>query len=1097
LCNAKGKKERQCWKKNSMLEERPISPDSIQLLHAGMNHSVRLSASEKIASQQQLDYYYAVVKKQILQFQSYTTGLFPRYSTENNVGYVRDSLYCAMTCWALSRGYLRLNDDQGRYYELGQAAVKTMRGILLCWMRQSDKVENFKRVHSAVFALHSKFNLLTGEAVEGTENYGHLQIDVVALFILTLVQMITSGLEIIYTTDEVSFVQNIVFYIERAYRTPDFGMWEMGTRYNDGTPELHASSIGMVKAALEAINGCNLYGSKGTVGSVIYVDIDAHNRNRTTFETLLPRESNSKNVDASLIPTISFPCFAAHDESLHHRTFAKCIRKLKGKYGFKRFLRDGQFCVLENPNRQFYQSGETKLFQGVECQWPMFFVYMIIDGVYMGNQHQVKVYADLLEPLLIMENHQAIVPHYYYFQTESIYHERSHPGSQIMLPSLGKGLFLWGQALYIISCLLRENLIHVSDIDPSYRHLPANQRPKVDNRHSVFQGSLTNPVLQIAFITESQKLQTMLSTYGITTQTLHQVEPVQIWSPGQMVKVFENLGKNVRLQLSGRPNRPLGALGTSKVYRVFGETVLCYPLLFDVQDFYLSSDAEVLIDDIKRDLKFIECRWQLAGRPTICLLLTEDLVCGEHFSKVLNLLVDLKSGLCNGIRVRVGRLQNLLSAGCLEHLDFAPQGYSVDFIPEPMREVKSMSDYSSLSDLSHCLMEAVTDKDFDVEPFKTQPTEEIIATLKNLPKAALYTQCRLLWLLYERHGVDFKIFDDVTVRVKLERVCRQAALSKTWRVVRYCAALLRKVVDSLAPSITSILVRGKRLTVGVFGGEEVIIDSPVTPNVIEEELYRVCFPHDILACVLQQELIIVLGHFISVEPELFIGILKVRIGWLIHALNLMMNFGNKEGNLSVYDLSPTDVKLLVRNLLSMKNFSQLTAMQQRQLNGSLNRVPPDFFEHMWRTLERTSDGIVVATHHLPQQPTLSDMTEYELNFALTIDELLSRIQIPEYRQIMVELFVVLSIILQRNPELKFNKKVDMDKLISKAFGYYADDKKLTDRQDMTPFYELYPHLVGGSSTYLAKAVINDLLSIPTDSVDSKKQLSCDTNCRLS
>ncbi|KAL1227892.1 putative phosphorylase b kinase regulatory subunit beta [Trichinella spiralis] len=1016
-----------------------------------MSLNVRFSASEKVAAQQQLDYYYAVVKKQILQFQSYTTGLYPRYSTENNVGYVRDSLYCAMTCWALSRGYLRLNDDQGRYYELGQAAVKTMRGILLCWMRQSDKIENFKRVHSATYALHSKFNLLTGEAVEGTEKYGHLQIDVVALFILTLVQMITSGLEIIYTTDEVSFVQNIVFYIERAYRTPDFGMWEMGTRYNDGTPELHASSIGMVKAALEAINGCNLYGSKGTVGSVIYVDIDAHNRNRTTFETLLPRESNSKNVDASLIPTIS-------------------------KYGFKRFLRDGKFCVLENPNRQYYQSGETKLFQGVECQWPMFFVYMIIDGVYMGNQRQVKVYADLLEPLLIMEDNQTIMPHYYYFQTESIYHERSHPGSQIMLPSLGKGLFLWGQALYIISCLLKENLIHVSDIDPSYRHLPANQRPKMDNRHSVFQGSLRNPVLQIAFITESQKLQTMLSTYGITTQTLHQVEPVQIWSSGQMVKVFENLGKNVRLQLSGRPNRPLGALGTSKVYRVFGETVLCYPLLFDVQDFYLSSDTEVLIDDIKRDLKFIECRWQLAGRPTICLLLTEELVCGEHFSKVLSLLVDLKSGLCNGIRVRVGRLQNLLSAGCFEHLDFAPQGYSVDFIPEPMREVKSMSDYSSLSDLSHCLMEAVTDKDFNVEPFKTQPTEEIIATLKNLPKAALYTQCRLLWLLYERHGVDFKIVDDITVRVKLERVCRQAALSKTWRVVRYCAALLRKVVDSLAPSITSILVRGKRLTVGVFGGEEVIIDSPVTPN---------------------QELIIVLGHFISVEPELFIGILKVRIGWLVHALNLMLNFGNKEGNSSVYDLSPTDVKLLVRSLLSMKNFSQLTAMQQRQLNGSLNRVPPDFFEHMWRTLERTSDGIVVASYHLPQQPTLSDMTEYELNFALTIDELLSRIQVPEYRQVMVELFVILSIILQRNPELKFNKKVDMDKLISQAFGYYAADKNLTDRQDMTPFYELYPHFLGGSSTYLAKAVINDLLSIESDSGDSKKQISCDTVSILS
>ena len=54
------------------------------------------------------------------------------------------------------------------------------------------------------------------------------------------------------------------------------------------------SSIGMAKAALEAVNGCNLFGEAGAAWSVIFVDIDAHNRNRTIFETILPRESNSK-----------------------------------------------------------------------------------------------------------------------------------------------------------------------------------------------------------------------------------------------------------------------------------------------------------------------------------------------------------------------------------------------------------------------------------------------------------------------------------------------------------------------------------------------------------------------------------------------------------------------------------------------------------------------------------------------------------------------------------------------------------------------------------------------------------------------------------
>lgn len=54
----------------------------------------------------------------------------------------------------------------------------------------------------------------------------------------------------------------------------------------------------MAKSALEAINGCNLFGEKGASWSVVYVDIDAHNRNRSIFETMLPRESSSKVGDA-------------------------------------------------------------------------------------------------------------------------------------------------------------------------------------------------------------------------------------------------------------------------------------------------------------------------------------------------------------------------------------------------------------------------------------------------------------------------------------------------------------------------------------------------------------------------------------------------------------------------------------------------------------------------------------------------------------------------------------------------------------------------------------------------------------------------------
>lgn len=63
-----------------------------------------------------------------------------------------------------------------------------------------------------------------------------------------------SGLQIVRNFDEVAFIQNLVYYIEIGYRTPDFGIWERGDKTNQGIRELNASSIGMVKAALQALN---------------------------------------------------------------------------------------------------------------------------------------------------------------------------------------------------------------------------------------------------------------------------------------------------------------------------------------------------------------------------------------------------------------------------------------------------------------------------------------------------------------------------------------------------------------------------------------------------------------------------------------------------------------------------------------------------------------------------------------------------------------------------------------------------------------------------------------------------------------------------
>lgn len=340
------------------------------------------------------------VKRQLLQFQSPITGLFPVLTTDTEVGSIRDSVYCAAAIWSLYQAYKRIDDDRGKSYELAQSTVKCMRGILECWIKQARRVELFKSRQCSQHALHCKFHLYTGEQVLPDDKYNHLQIDVVSVYLIFLVQMITSGLQIVYTQDEVAFVQNLVYYVERAYRTPDFGIWERGSKYNDGTPEIHASSIGFAKSALEAINGCNLFGEKGASWSVVYVDIDAHNRNRSIFETMLPRESSSKGVDASLIPTLSFPAFASHEERLVDMTKKNVVTRLRGSRGFKRFSRDGYLSKIEDKSRRFYNRGEIKDFEGYECEWPLFYIYMIIDGVFKNNADQIEEFQNELRGCL-------------------------------------------------------------------------------------------------------------------------------------------------------------------------------------------------------------------------------------------------------------------------------------------------------------------------------------------------------------------------------------------------------------------------------------------------------------------------------------------------------------------------------------------------------------------------------------------------------------------------------------------------------------------------------------------------------------------------
>ncbi|MHC5827230.1 MAG: glycoside hydrolase family 15 protein, partial [Nostoc sp.] len=175
----------------------------------------------------------------------------------------------------------------------------------------------------------------------------------------------------------------------------------------------------MAKAALEAINGLDLFGVRGSQASVIHVLPDEIARARITLESLLPRESGSKEIDAALLSIISYPAFAVEDLELRDRTFNDIINKLAGKYGCKRFLRDGHQTVLEDHQRLHYEPRELKQFEHIECEWPLFFTYLVLDGLFRGEQEQVKKYQELLESLLIEQNGLRLLPELYYVPAEN------------------------------------------------------------------------------------------------------------------------------------------------------------------------------------------------------------------------------------------------------------------------------------------------------------------------------------------------------------------------------------------------------------------------------------------------------------------------------------------------------------------------------------------------------------------------------------------------------------------------------------------------------------------------------------------------------
>jgi phosphorylase kinase alpha/beta subunit len=1018
--------------------------------------------SKTTALQAQLDDYYQQIQAIILTRQNPITGLLPASTAVNAHGdytdaWVRDNVYSILAVWALALAYRKVENDRGRAYELEHNVIKLMRGLLFGMMRQADKVEQFKITQLPLDALHAKYDTRTGGTVVGDHEWGHLQLDATSLFLLILAQMTASGLQIIFTIDEVNFIQNLVYYIGRAYRTPDFGIWERGAKINHGNPELNASSVGMAKAALEAMCGLDLFGVHGGQGSMIHVLPDEIARTRITLESLLPRESSSKEVDAALLSVIGFPAFAVEDPDLSDRTRTTIIQKLQGRYGCKRFLRDGHQTVIEDTRRLHYEPRELQEFEHIECEWPLFFTYLLLDSLYREDRAAVEDYKQRLAELIVEQDGLALLPELYYVPKSSISAERKTPGSQRRLPNENIPL-VWAQSLYLLGLMLSDNVVSIADLDPLGRHLHIRHQRK--------------PIVQVALLAEDEALQAELAAYGIFTQTPKQVDPIQVRRAQDLALVYSQMGRNPKLGLSGRPARRLRSLTTSRIFKIGGETIVFLPSFVDQQQFYLTLDPDFLVSQIRAEIAHIQRHWSQLGRPTLTLLLTHTLM--EAEVPLLTLMQELKAGDCNGVQVKLGQLNQLMLTATIEQIDVLA---NFEFTESPVQDARPICNYLALNlDRSGPLS--------STQEFTLECQTNIKLLLTSLRQSDnIYEQVELLSTLIRLKGFEFDTglgqpTSSVTVAQLLNELYLKAGRLNLWAIIRRITGLSNKTDLMLTDAVTDILVRQKQIAVGRAYSQASLITQPLTPSELLEKLQTFC-REDIRDRVLTQELLIYLSLLIKIEPRLFDGLLTVRVGYLIalitSELAQELQLPQDEAYEQLMQLSPHQLQTRLRHVLtgyddlnrSLFNQESLHIKQQtpiewvvlpdgemdgiddasapeamshdwrrrRQLNGAVNRVPKNFYPQVWTILNHCQ-GLVIGDkferRNRLESELLLEMTPGEKNFALHVEHLLNKIQAPEYHQVNVETLMELAAIVERNPDLQIEDYIVLDVLIGHA-----------------------------------------------------------------
>lgn len=999
----------------------------------------------------------AAVDRVLLQRQHPVSGLLPA-STAHNVhgnygdAWVRDCVYTIQAVWGLAFAWRREGSKPQRVFELEESVLALMRGLLRALMGQATKVERFKQSLKPFDALHAKYNTATGQPVVADNAWGHLQLDATALFVLQLAQFSRAGLVVVVNQAQVAFIQNLVFYLSRAYRVADYGIWERGDKGNNGAPERNASSIGLVKAALEAAQGLDLYGPEGDGSALLWVPPDAIVRLRRALEGLLPRESASKEVDSACLTTVAYPAWAIDRADLRQRTLDVIRRQLAGSYGYARFRRDGHQTVLEDSSRLHYEPEELACFESIECQWPLFLAFELISACMEERWEEARAFQQRLTALALPVGNELLLPELYLVPLEFVEAERRYPGSQPRQANENLPLF-WTQSLWLLGELLLDGLVKPEQLDPCGRRLPRQ---------------LGCERVRLVFVPGDESVALALAAEGIPMATPGDAG-VAVQPSACLTAALADIGACPSLGLTGPGSGGVATLAVTRLYRCGGIPTAFLPPVLEEGVFYLADDPEQLADAVLGELRMLQRHWRDQGDPLLLVPLAATAF-NRQPAGFMALARQLGSGELEGLEVCVGTLAEHLPHLCWEPLQLPAIAPISPVRASPLRLAEARG-YRSLSVAQEQLLELGTTSVLDLAAQLWSST-------------LLREQAELLEQLQLRLGASGQLQAPdqglpVALNQLLEAVYHRSLEAGDWEPVRRCAGLLGLVHPHLEDALDDLLARHKQLVVGRNYTNQSRIKEPLDSAEIAARIR--CFSgEDGRETILQQELLLALEGLARQRPALLHGTLTFQLGQLLLLLTSELaterQLTPSEAFEALCALPPHGISRrlgvvladLDRARAALDSCEQLHVsgqvlwqapapaaerpmggcwLQHRMRQGALQRVPRNFYPGVWGLLQHCRGLLIgdkLERRNRLDSDLLAEKTPGEHNFAVLVDHLLSKIEAAEYRQLTIEAMLSLMAFFEANPKVRFEDQLALDVVIGHAvkLGWLDENQEL-------------------------------------------------------